>query len=570
MDIGGPMADRAMNRRDCQKIKMDINKMDARTSRLDKEVVARELASPKQERLPKWNVALPIIILAAFFVALMVHFAYKGDLYLSFWVDDFFYYLVVAKNLALHGASTFNGLQATNGYHPLWMLTIALLYKIFHTQLSFFVALSVLIWLLVCGSYPALRRTQLSLGIGGDAGLAWALLSITCMAALSRTGMEIGLALFCLSLFWERMATRPLERQTPAAAFVSGLLASALVLSRLDACLVVAAYGGLTLIAPSSARRTAVKQVFYFAAGLFPLAIYFAINRIEFGTMLPISGVAKNLKSTWFPSSSTVSMLALPRLLNILFTWPSLTLCALFLLHVLRGPANAESLVPADRRRVQLCVALHPIIFYSVLSFSTDWPMWWIWYLYPLVPVFALLGPTVVARWIPLTRSASLWLAAAVTCCSLVIILDRVRTERPAVFALQRALGLQAFAAAHPGIFSMGDTAGLPSYLMPAPVLQLEGLMADKSFVDRIRRQEPLLQALNELGVDYYVTVRAQTNHDCYDVREPYWAGPHSPAMQARLCMHPVADIGPPGDPHHALVFDVRALPTAGAPAESN
>jgi hypothetical protein len=544
---------------------MDNNKMDAGTSRLDKEVFASESAPPKQERLQQWKVALPIIVLAAYFAALMVHFAYKGDLYLSFFVDDFFYYLVVAKNLALHGTSTFNGLQPTNGYHPLWLLTIALLYKIFRTQLSFFVALSLLIWLLVCASYRALRHTQLSLGIGGDAGLAWALLSITCMAVLSRTGMEIGLALFCLSLFWERMATQPLERQTPAAAFVSGLLASALVLSRLDACLVVAAYGGLTLIAPS-----AVKQVFYFGAGLLPVAIYFAINRIEFGTMLPISGIAKNLKSTWFPSASTVSMLALPRLLNILFTWPSLTLCALFLLHVLRGPVDADRAVPADRRRVQLCVALHPIIFYSVLSFSSDWPMWWIWYLYPLVPVCALLGPTLIARWLPLTRSASLWLAAAVTCGSLVIILDRVRTERPAVFAMQRALGLQEFAAAHPGLYSMGDTAGLPSYLIPAPLLQLEGLMADKPFVDRIRRQEPLLQALDELGVDYYVTVRPQPNRDCYDVREPYWAGARSPAMQARLCIHPVADIGPPGDAHHALVFDMRALRPGGAIAKSN
>jgi hypothetical protein len=548
---------------------MDINKMDARTSRLDKAVFASESAPPKQERLLRWNVALPVLVLAAYFATLMVHFAYRGDLYLSFFVDDFFYYLVVAKNLVLHGASTFNGLQATNGYHPLWLLTIALLYKIFRTQLSFFVALSVLIWLLVCGSYRALRRTRLSLGIGGDAGLAWALLSITCMAVLSRTGMEIGLALFCLSLFWERMARQPLERQTPAAAFVSGLLASALVLSRLDASLVVAAYGGLTLIAPSGERRTAVKQVFYFGAGLLPVAIYFAINRIEFGTMLPISGIAKNLKSTWFPSASTVSMLGLPRLLNILFTWPSLTLCALFLLHVLRGPASADS-VPADRRRVQLCVALHPIIFYSVLSFSSDWPMWWIWYLYPLVPVCALLGPTLIARWIPLTRSASLWLAAAVTCVSLVIILDRVRTERPAVFALQRALGLQEFAAAHPGLYSMGDTAGLASYLMPAPVLQLEGLMADKPFVDRIRRQEPLLQAFDELGVDYYITVRPEPNRDCYDLREPFWAGAHSPAMQGRLCIHPVADIGPPGDPHHALVFDMRALRPAGATAKSN
>jgi hypothetical protein len=549
---------------------MDFNKMDAGTSRLNDEVLANESALPKQERLLQWKVALPIIVLAAYFAALMVHFAYRGDLYLSFFVDDFFYYLVVAKNLALHGASTFNGLQATNGYHPLWLLTIALLYKIFHTQLSFFVALSVLIWLLVCGSYRALRRTQSSLGIGGDAGLAWALLSITCIAVLSRTGMEIGLALFCLSLFWERMATQPLERQTPAAAFVSGLLASALVLSRLDACLVVAAYGGLTLIAPSGARRTAVRQVLYFGAGLLPVAIYFAINRIEFGTMLPISGVAKNLKSTWFPSASTVSMLALPRLLNILFTWPSLALCALYLLYVLRGITPADDAVRADRRRVQLCVALHPIIFYSVLSFSSDWPMWWIWYLYPLAPVCALLGPTLIARWIPLTRPASLWLAAAVTCVSLVIVLDRVRPERPAVFALQRALGLQEFAAAHPGLYSMGDTAGLPSYLIPAPVLQLEGLMADKPFVERIRRQEPLVQALDELGVDYYVTVRPQPNRDCYDVREPYWAGAHSPAMQAQLCIHPVADIGAPGDPHHALVFDMRPLRSAGVTAKSN
>src|ERR1700733_1338362 len=92
----------------------DINEMDARNSRLDKELFARESAPPKQDRLLQWNLALPIVVMAAYFAALMVHFAYKGDLYLSFFVDDFFYYLVVAMNLALHGASTFNALQTTN------------------------------------------------------------------------------------------------------------------------------------------------------------------------------------------------------------------------------------------------------------------------------------------------------------------------------------------------------------------------------------------------------------------------------------------------------------------------
>jgi hypothetical protein len=548
---------------------MDVNKVEARISRVDGEVSAPLTQGPRLQ----WTAALPIVVLAAYLAALMLRFAYKGELYLSFFVDDFFYYLVVAKNLAFHGASTFNGVQATNGYHPLWLLTLAFLYRILGTHLPFFVGLIILIWLLVCGSYRALRRTQISLGIGGDAGLAWALLSVTFMAVLSRTGMEVSLALFCLSLFWARMAKRPLERQTPAEALVSGLLASALVLSRLDTSLVVAAYGALTLIMPSGLRRTAAKQVLWFTAGLLPVAMYVAINQIEFGTILPVSGIVKNLKSTWLPSTSTVSILALPRLINIVFTWPSLTLCALYLLRVLRG-GDAEDTVPnpvsRDQRRVQLCVALHPFIFYGVLSFSSDWPMWWIWYLYPLVPVWALLGPTLIARWIRLTRPAMLWLAGAVACGSLVILLDRVGTNRSAMFALQRAFRLREFAAAHPGRYGIGDAGGMGSYLMPMPVLQLEGLVGDKAYVDRIRRQEPLLQALDELGVDYYVTVRPQPNGDCYDVREPAQAGPHSPAMRAHLCIQPVADIRPAGDPHHALIFDLHQLRRAGKTTGAN
>jgi hypothetical protein len=524
---------------------------------------------PEKKTVP-WTAALPIIVLATCFGSLMARFAHKGEQYLCFFVDDFFYYLVVAKNLAFHGASTFNGLQATNGYHPLWLLTIALLYRVFGVHLPFFVAVVVLIWLLICGSYFALRRTQRLLSIGPDAGLACALFSITFMAVVSRTGMEVSLALFWLSLFWERMAAQSLERQTPARALVSGLFASALVLSRLDACLVVAAYACLTLIRPSGARWTAVKQLLWFGAGLLPVAMYFAFNQIEFGTILPVSGLAKNLKSTWFPSTSTVSALALPHLVNLLFTWPSIMLCTLFLLQLQRAPYPAESAIRPDQRRVQLCVALHPIIFYSVLSFSSDWPTRWIWYLYPLVPVWALLGPTVIVRWIPLTRATALCLAAAVACGSLVIMLDRVNANMNATYTLQRAFRLRDFAAAHPGRYGIGNAAGMASYLMPAPVVQLEGLVGDKALVDRIRRRQPLLQALDDLGVDYYVTIRTQWSADCYDVREPDEAGPRSPAMTAHLCLNPVADIHPPGDPRHALIFDLRPLRQGSAGIGSN
>jgi hypothetical protein len=523
----------------------------------------RPNSTTDRERFSRWTIALPVIVLATYLAALLARFLYKGQLYLSFFVDDFYYYLVIGKNLALHGASTFNGIQATNGYHPLWLLTVALFYRVFGTGTGLFVALTVLIWLLVCGSYPALRRAQASLGIGGNSGLACALLSVTFMAVLSRTGMEIGLALFFLMLFWDRMAALPLERQTTQGAVASGLLASALVLSRLDSSLVVAAYGALTLLRPSTTRRVAVKRLFWFSAGLLPVAIYVAVNHFEFGTLLPISGIAKNLKSNWLPSDSTVLILGLPRLVNILFAWPCFLLCALFLLSVLGTSRTADDGIGADRRRVQFCVMFHPILFYGVLSFSSDWQMWWIWYLYPLVPIFGLLGPPVVARWISKRQAVLLGLAVAATCASVVILLNRTGTNPTSVFELQRAIGLQQFAATHPGRYGMGDDVGLAAYLMAPPVLQLEGLVADKPFVDRIRRQEPLVQALQELGIDYYVTVRPRANGACYDVKEPEDGGAHSPAMRARLCVPPVADIRPFGDPHHALVFDVHSLRTS-------
>jgi hypothetical protein len=44
-------------------------------------------------------------------------------------VDDAYYYFVVARHLVQSGQSTFDGFTLTNGYHPLWMALIALQYR---------------------------------------------------------------------------------------------------------------------------------------------------------------------------------------------------------------------------------------------------------------------------------------------------------------------------------------------------------------------------------------------------------------------------------------------------------
>src|SRR6185437_6497465 len=52
-----------------------------------------------------------------------------------FFADDSFFYLQVGRNFALGYGSTFNRLMQTNGYHPIWMLMCAAVYKVFPNRI---------------------------------------------------------------------------------------------------------------------------------------------------------------------------------------------------------------------------------------------------------------------------------------------------------------------------------------------------------------------------------------------------------------------------------------------------
>jgi hypothetical protein len=45
-------------------------------------------------------------------------------------IDDAYYYLIIARNFAYSGIPSFDGLHATNGFHPLWMLLLAAMYRL--------------------------------------------------------------------------------------------------------------------------------------------------------------------------------------------------------------------------------------------------------------------------------------------------------------------------------------------------------------------------------------------------------------------------------------------------------
>ncbi len=495
------------------------------------------------------TLTLIIPFFVVYFIALFWRFHTPTDIYLTYFTDDFYYYVQVAKHLACCATSSFNGVQPTNGYHPLWTLALTALWAVAGDGTpKFFIAATLLIFLLTLGAFIQIRRLQSALSPGSSWNFATALFSLTFIAALTRTGMEIGLVLFFLIWFWRRMAVSPLEQQNAGQAMLSGLLASLVILSRIDALIAIGSYGLLSLLGPS--RRAVLRNAAPFAVGLAPVLIYVAINKIAFDTILPISGMAKNLKETLLPSATTIARLLTPDGVNLLFTWPSIALAVIFIARWTRSASWAGD-------RVRLAAIAHPVLFYLALSLSSDWPLW-TWYLYPLAPLAALLGPAVFERMgqtrLPAPGAAA---NAVVALCLALVVASLGRLNPGAMTIYQAAKQLQAFAKDHPGRYAMGDRAGTPAYLMGEPIIQTEGLMGDRPFLERIKRKQNLLEALKDLDVDYYVATSPRREDGCFVASEPAQAGPHSPKMTGRLCGPPVARFENSG--FETLVFAIKA-----------
>src|SRR5215471_8678314 len=116
----------------------------------------RENQSGWQSALTRWT---PTIITVGLILGVgrsLLEPLYSGLPWMTYEEDDFFYYLKIAQNLARGAGSTFNGVVATNGYHPLWMMVL--------TVFSFFTSKpkAILVFLSLCSFVSTLATYFLS------------------------------------------------------------------------------------------------------------------------------------------------------------------------------------------------------------------------------------------------------------------------------------------------------------------------------------------------------------------------------------------------------------------------
>ncbi len=155
--------------------------------------------------------------------------------------DDAYYYFKVAQNISEGQGSTFDGINRTNGYHPLWMLVCIPIFTLarFDLILPLRILLLVMSGLSVATAillYRLIGRIFIP-AIGAIAALFW-VFSRDVLAILYQQGLESGIAAFFIVLLvyklyafetsWRR------EEVSPKQIAILAIIAVLTMFSRLD------------------------------------------------------------------------------------------------------------------------------------------------------------------------------------------------------------------------------------------------------------------------------------------------------------------------------------------------
>jgi hypothetical protein len=344
-----------------------------------------------------WLTALALLaaaLLIRFSVLLATPVAQLRNV-VDFIYDDGYYYLAIAANLAQHGRSTLDGITATNGYQPAWLLALALLAEIVGTGTrTFFVASCTLVYAIACAT-PLLallwrKSTSRTAALCLATGLAVVMIQEPIVFLEGLEPILFPAVMMAMVVLIERpILDRKCELQ------LSALLAAAFLV-RLDAlalygtaCICLPLFGATAEAPPGRSRLRQFRQLtLRLATFVVPTVVaYFAINQWLFGSAVPVSGRAKDVGGPFFSNWG----------ISLAYTdhWrPIAVLVAILLLleYLARRLVGRPQPVLYRSLAVFVSATVIQYLYYATLSTWLLWP----WYIYLLAADIALLIARIV------------------------------------------------------------------------------------------------------------------------------------------------------------------------------
>lgn len=408
--------------------------------------------------------------------------------------DDFYYYLKTAINFIELGFPTFDGEIATNGYHPLWFLIISGFVAIFGKGKLFFIAMNSFVLLLNVTSLILLRKL-LSLFLENKYYIETiVVVFIYKFINLSITGMEV-IATVPIILFLMYYFQKNYEKLNY---FYLGLILSLTILSRLDTLL----FSFIFILLVAKNKKISLKEISLIGLGLLPVGIYILSNIVFFDTIFPVSGMAKQIRHSYYPSFHA---------LRLMYVWNVNAI----LLHLLPSILIPILLLKKDvlnkvqlKAELVLSATFFTLLYFPLLSIISGW-RFFNWYFYPyalMIVILLLLFDT-----LPSYKSFFVKFQKYIIAIALLYVIGWTFNYKfirgykgfPFYTEIEK---LAEFVNTHPGKYAMGDRAGMLGYLSKYPVFQLEGLVEDKAYIENIRNSVNLKEVFAKYKIDYYIS----------------------------------------------------------------
>jgi len=417
--------------------------------------------------------------------------------------DDTFYYLLIARNLAHTGRSTFDGVSATNGYHPLWMAVLV--------PLAGWLPVGVPLLRVALAMAFACQAATAALilrGLRPLVGDDWAYVAAGCWL-INPLAFSIALtategALYAAVLMVVFLAHQALRRDAQArrAGSLKRLLPFAfalgvLCLTRTDG-IIVATLSLMWLVVSGTAGRAAIRdriEPVAITAAIVGLCIvpWWLFSLVQVGSVTQDSGAMKMLWAADALPNYADRLANLNRTLDFFgrrslsltmvwhFSWWTFALCATGLVVMLIGVVRHWRCEQAAALRSVLVPALVLALVYGFVLVERQ--VWWL-----ALPGLALMltmfiaGPTVLRLTRPRGRRETVAMSAVMVCALAVFGRWHVKGYTPYPWQPDVRRSQLAIADIVPAGQSIGCfNAGIPAFFGPRRVVALDGLVSHQA-----------------------------------------------------------------------------------------
>jgi hypothetical protein len=240
-----------------------------------------------------------VLIAAAFlFMSLFVLRA-SVERVLTLMPDDAAYYFKIAENASAGGGLTFDGINRTNGFQPLWLAALVPVYRVYHGTPETMCRIVLVLQLAILALAALLLNATLARFFSRRTVLVSLLLFLFVVFVSAANGMESGVLVFFLALaFYAGARMDVFGRHDPKRELLFGILLGLVVLSRLDMIflpLVVVAASFVGALRARDERRARFVRTLCIGAGAAAVVLpYLVYNKMSFGAVMPISGLLKS------------------------------------------------------------------------------------------------------------------------------------------------------------------------------------------------------------------------------------------------------------------------------------